>query len=319
MPDCVAEYNPAIGPTCLNNPIFAYTCSVMAEYSIRDLENFTNIKAHTLRIWEQRYKLLTPKRTLSNIRYYSDKDLKKILNISLLYSNGWKISKIAQMQEHEITATAADLLLQGERKAADLVDVFVKEIIDFNEEEIIAQLHHLAQTVGIELLYRETLIPLLKRIGDLWQVEAITVSHEHFFSNILRDFFILETSKLPVAEKPGKKIVLFLHENEQHELSLLFYSYYLKKRNYTCTYLGQCVPLKDLRLLVEQVKPDYLLTSLITDITDQFLIEWFADLCSFFPAERILIGGYQVTQHKNSIPREILRINTSADIDRLLS
>ena len=172
--------------------------------------------------------------------------------------------------------------------------------------------------MGIEVLYNDILIPLLKRIGDLWQVEAITVSHEHFFSNLLRDFFILEISQLPAPEKPVRKIVLFLHENEQHELSLLYYSYYLKKRNCACTYLGQRVPLRDLRMLVEQVKPDYLLTNLIADITDQFLEDWFADLCSFFPAERIFVGGYQTTQHKVSIPAGILQITAASDIDQLL-
>ncbi len=290
----------------------------MAEYSIRDLENFTNIKAHTLRIWEQRYNLLVPKRTHSNIRYYSDKDLKKILNINLLYSNGWKISRIAQLTEEEITKMAADLLLSGEREAEVHVDLFVKQIIHFDEEQIVSQLQQLNLNLGIEILYNDILRPLLKRIGDLWQVEAITVSHEHFFSNILRDFFILEISKLPVPKKPVKKMVLFLHEHEQHELSLLYYSYYLKKRNCSCTYLGQRVPLKDLRLMVEQVQPDYLITNLIADITDQFLNDWFADLCSFFPAENIAVGGYQIAQHKKSIPGKILKITTAADIEQLI-
>lgn len=291
----------------------------MAEYSIRDLENFTNIKAHTLRIWEQRYKLLEPQRTQSNIRYYSDKDLKKILNISLLYANGWKISKIARMSEAEITESAAGLLLSGKREAVDLVDSFVRQIIQLDEPGIVAQLRVLTDEMGMERLYGEVLVPLLKRIGDLWQVEAITVSHEHFFSNILREFLILETGKLPVAEQPAGKIVLFLHEFEQHELSLLYYCYYLKKRNYSCSYLGQSVPLKDLKVFVEQVQPDYLFTNLITDITDQFLTEWLTALCAFFPEERIFIGGYQTVRHAGSIPLGINRISTAADIKQLLS
>jgi MerR family transcriptional regulator, light-induced transcriptional regulator len=290
----------------------------MAEYSIRDLENFTNIKAHTLRIWEQRYKLLEPQRTQANIRYYTDKDLKKILNISLLYSNGWKISKIAGMSEPEITENAAKLLLSGERTAADLVDNFVQQIVDLNEPEIVSRLRTLADERGMELLYGEVLVPLLKRIGDLWQVEAITVSHEHFFSNILREFLILETGKLAVPERPAGKVVLFLHEFEQHELSLLYYCYYLKKRNFSCSYLGQSVPLKDLRIFVEQVRPDYLFTNLITDITDQFLEEWITGLCAFFPEERIVIGGHQAVRHVARIPAGIRQITAAGDIDRML-
>ena len=74
----------------------------MAVYSIKELEKLSGIKAHTIRIWEKRYQLLSPERTDTNIRFYSDDDLKKILNVSLLNGHGFKISKIAQFDDDQI-------------------------------------------------------------------------------------------------------------------------------------------------------------------------------------------------------------------------
>lgn len=286
----------------------------MAEYSIRDLENFTDIKAHTLRIWEQRYKLLEPRRTDTNIRYYSDKDLKKILNINLLYSNGLKISRIAQLTEEEITAKATQLLFSENCAAGDLVNSFIGWIVAMNESEIVRKLNELNDLHGMEHLYMQTLVPLLRRIGDLWQVDTLSVSHEHFFSNILREFFIVKIGQLPSPAYPKGSIVLFLHEQEQHELGLLFYYHYLKSRSYACYYLGQSVPLKDLQLLVEELQPDYLLTSLIADVGRSYLKAWMQQLCSFFPAGNIYMGGYQLKRYPDLVPQEIQQIHEPGDL-----
>ena len=286
----------------------------MAEYSIRDLENFTDIKAHTLRIWEQRYKLLEPRRTDTNIRYYSDKDLKKILNINLLYSNGLKISRIAQLTEEEITARAAQLLFSENCAASDLINSFIGWIVAMNEAEIVRKLNELHDLYGMEQLYMQTLVPLLRRIGDLWQVDTLSVSHEHFFSNILREFFIVQIGKLPAPVSPKGRIVLFLHEHEQHELGLLFYYHYLKNRSYACYYLGQSVPLKDLQLLIEELRPDFLLTSLIADVGRNYLEEWMQQLCSFFPAANIYMGGYQLKRYPDLIPQEVQQIHEPGDL-----
>jgi len=287
----------------------------MAEYSIRDLENFTAIKAHTLRIWELRYQLLEPRRTDTNIRFYSDKDLKKILNINLLYMNGLKISRIAQLSEAEITERATALLFSEGREASELVDSFVRWIVELNELEIVRKLRSLYELHGMEKLYMEILTPLLKRIGDLWQVDTISVSHEHFFSNILREFFIMETGRIQPAEQPKGRLVLFLHEFEKHELGLLFYYYLLKKRGYSCYYLGQSVPLKDLQQFVEELKPDFLFTSLIADVSQSFLSEWMEQLCAFYPPEQIFMGGYQLVKHSELIPDSIRRVHQPADVN----
>lgn len=287
----------------------------MAEYSIKDLENFTNIKAHTLRIWEQRYKLLEPKRTTTNIRYYSDQDLKKILNINLLYSNGYKISKIAKLSEAEIMQLSAEILLVSDIKPTDHVEHFVRYIMELDEQRIQQKLTELNADLGTSRLYTEIMIPLLRKIGDLWQVDAISVSHEHFFSNILREFFITETSKIPNPAKSKGRIVLFLHEREMHELSLLYYHHLLKSRGYDCYYLGQSVPMKDLRKFVEQMNPDYLFTSVIAETDRAYFADFMKQLCSFFSARKIYMGGYQLQKYLDLLPETIHQIHSEKDID----
>jgi DNA-binding transcriptional MerR regulator len=287
----------------------------MAEYSIKDLENFTSIKAHTLRIWEQRYNLLEPKRTTTNIRYYSDHDLKKILNINLLYSNGYKISKIARLSEAQIMQLASELLKVTDIPPGDHVEHFIKYIIDLDEVKIQQKLQELTVELGVQKLYVAVMIPLLCKIGDLWQVDAITVSHEHFFSNILRDFFITETAKIPLPKKTKGKIILFLHEREMHELSLLYYHYLLKGRGYECYYLGQSVPVKDLKRMVEQIKPDYLFTSIIAETDRAFFADFIQQLCSFFSAQKVYMGGYQLHKCVDLIPETIHQVHSEKDIN----
>jgi len=286
----------------------------MAEYSIKDLEKFTSIKAHTLRIWEQRYNLLEPKRTDTNIRYYSDQDLKKILNINLLYSNGHKISKIAKLSESDIMRLAHELLAASDTASNDHVTHFVKYVVDMNEHKIQEKLQSLNHTLGIQKLYTEILIPLLCRIGDLWQVDAISVSHEHFFSNIIRNFFITETAKIPAPKKSKGKVVLFLHEREMHELSLLYYHCLLRGRGYECYYLGQSVPIKDLKNFTEHLKPDYLVTSIIAETDRLFLADYINQLCSFFSPRKIYIGGAQLQKNIDLIPETIHQIQGENDI-----
>lgn len=286
----------------------------MAQYSIKDLENFTKIKAHTLRIWEQRYALLQPERTETNIRYYSDKDLKKILNINLLYQNGLKISKIAKLSEKEIFQKAAQLLLEDDVNDRDEINSFVENILALNEAGIQESLKRITQKIGIERLYAEVLIPLLEKVGTLWQVDAISVSHEHFLSNILREFLITNISAIDISSRPKGKVVLFLAEHEKHELSLLFYYYLLKKKGYDCFYLGQSVPMKDLREFVNETTPDFLVTSLIAELTSEDFAEIMSGLIELIDPKKIFIGGYQLEKHRLDIPEGINVVKSIDDI-----
>lgn len=176
----------------------------MIRYSIKDLENYTEIKAHTIRIWEQRYNLLSPKRTDSNIRYYSHQDLKKILNINLLYLNGLKISKIAKLSENEITEQAKQIIVEKSVSGNEEVDTLLIAITSMDAEEIRRLLWQYDGQFDLRELYKNIIVPLLVKMGELWQTNSLSVAHEHHFSNILRDFYIVKINKL-TPEKKNRK------------------------------------------------------------------------------------------------------------------
>lgn len=286
----------------------------MAGYSIKDLENFTNIKAHTIRIWEQRYNLLEPQRSDTNIRTYSENDLKKILNINLLYSNGYKISKIAGFSESEIKEIATELLFVEKGNSNILVENFIQLILDLNEDVIEKRLLELLSEQGLHRLYIDVLIPLLKKIGDLWQVDALSVSHEHFFSNILRQFLIVQTGKINVPKQHKGNVILFLHEKEMHELSLLFYNYVIKSNGFDCYYLGQKVPLKDLELICKQLAPKYIVTSMINEISVEEMETLFKQISRFHPIHQFAVGGVQTKIINPQTMGKALIINSYEDI-----
>lgn len=277
----------------------------MGVYSIKDLENFTQIKAHTLRIWEQRYNLLNPERTETNIRLYSDRDLKKILNINLLYNNGLKISKIAKLKEEEIFEMANEILMLPVENEISSVDGMINRIINFDEVGIREELNGLCKSHELELVFSELLIPVLKKVGELWQVDSITVTHEHFFSNIIRDFLITQTNALKSPKKTKATVVLFLEENEYHELGLLFYNYYLRKRNFKTIYLGQAVPTADLCRIMKEINPDYVFTSLIAKMDEKQFLEFFDGIAQCCSLSKVYAGGYQLNIFEDLIPEGV--------------
>ncbi len=282
----------------------------MGVYSIKDLENFTQIKAHTLRIWEQRYNLLSPERTDTNIRLYSDRDLKKILNINLLYSNGLKISKIAKLKENEIFQLANELLLLPTDNESTQVDYFINKIMEFDEFSILRKLDQLSQQNSFDHVFSTILIPVLQKIGELWQVDSINIAHEHFFSSLVRDYMI---RALPQIENPNEtkpKALLFLRENEFHELALVFYNYYLRKKGYTTVYLGQSLPLDDVERAIQTIKPDLIFTSLIAKMDQEEFIEFFERIEENFDLSKFYVGGFQLTIFKHLIPIEVNAIDS---------
>ncbi|MFT5822921.1 MAG: DNA-binding transcriptional MerR regulator [Crocinitomix sp.] len=277
----------------------------MGVYSIKDLENFTQIKAHTLRIWEQRYNLLKPERTDTNIRLYSDRDLKKILNINLLYSNGLKISKIAKLDEKEIFRLANEILCVPDGEDESNVDRFINRIIRFDEIGMDDELEELHSKHNLEYVFSNLLIPVLEKVGELWQVDSITAAHEHFFSNILRAFLIRNTGPSITPEAAKGSVVLFLKENEYHELGLLFYNSYLRSKGYLTIYLGQSLPNEDLVKAVKSLKPDYVFTSLITKLNEKQFQQFFEKLASCIPLDRLFVGGHQLKIFKELIPKKV--------------
>ena len=284
-------------------------------YSIKDLENLTNIKAHTIRIWEQRYKLLEPKRTDTNIRYYQDKELKKLLNINLLYTNGYKISKIAKLSESEIISESHKIIGEDQKDVNQTVELMMMAIVDLNGTRVLELLEQSFINREIEQFYDEIIIPLFQKVGQLWQLNSISVGHEHFFSNIFKAFLFTKTNALPIKTR-NRKALLFLNKNEEHEMSLLIYNYILKREGWEVIYLGAKVPFEDLEITYKQTKPDIVVTSFITNTTTAEFDSIIKSITSIIPPEKLVISGFMSEIYNDRIPKQARRIVSQENVKR---
>lgn len=226
----------------------------MNDFTIRDLENLSGIKAHTIRMWEQRYNFLKPRRTDTNIRYYSNEELKTLLNISLLNKYGYKLCHIDQMQPDEICKTI--LLLQNEEAVQDrVVNDLVKGMVDLDIDLFESTLTNYVNQYGLENSVQEIIFPFLEKIGILWLTGHIMPAQEHFVSNIIRQKIIVAIEAVVPEKKIDKTVLLFLPEGEHHELGLLFLHFLLKKAGARVVYLGANVPLSDIKSIVCSIRP----------------------------------------------------------------
>ena len=216
-------------------------------FSIRDLENLSGIKAHTIRIWEKRYHLLSPERTDTNIRIYSLASLQKLLNIVLLYNNGYKISKIAKIPETELPSVVREIIAKNSMKS-HAINAFKLSMINFDFNLFQNTYNSLLSTRSFREIFWEIFIPLLNELGLLWQTDTISPSHEHFITNLIKQKIYTSTEKLQVIEpsRNDKVFVLYLPENEIHEIGLLFLNYEIVLKGFKTIYLGQTMPIDNL-------------------------------------------------------------------------
>lgn len=288
----------------------------MSTYSIKDLEQLSGIKAHTLRIWEQRYNLLNPKRTDTNIRFYDDDDLKLILNVALLNDNGYKISKIASMASEEMRGEVMKLT---ERTLThdDQIHALTICMIEMDEERFDKVLSTNILKLGFEQTMMNIIYPFMSKIGVLWQTGAINPAHEHFISNLVRQKLIVAIDG-QVASGDGKKFLLFLPEGELHEISLLFASYLIKSKGNKVIYLGQNTPNEDLLAVYKIHQPDYMLTIITTSPSSEYAQEYLNTLAARFSETKILVTGYQVIGQDFVMPSNVTLMNYIRDIKELL-
>lgn len=288
----------------------------MSTYSIKDLEQLSGIKAHTLRIWEQRYSLLNPKRTDTNIRYYDDEDLKLILNVALLNDNGFKISKIASMDLPEIREEVKKLT---ERSLTydDQINALTISMIEMDEERFDRVLEVNIEKLGFEQTMLNIIYPFMSKIGVLWQTGAINPAQEHFISNLVRQKLIVAIDKQR-TQQGGKKFLLYLPEGELHEISLLFASYLIKSRGHRVIYLGQSTPNDDLLAVYRIHQPDFLLTVITTSPSSEYVQNYIDALADRFSNSKIIVSGYQVIGQDIKLPANVLQMNYIRDIKQFL-
>lgn len=282
----------------------------MGIYSIKDLEKLSRVKAHTIRIWEKRYGLLRPGRSATNIRAYSDDDLRRLLNVSLLNNRGVKISRIARLSEAEMKARILELEHDG-GAPADVVESLIVATTGFDEERFGQVMTGCVQRMGFEPCMLQVLIPFMQRVGILWQVGALKPGQEHFVSNLIRQKVIVAIDGLPPPVGKGRKTaVLFLPEDELHELGLLFAHYLVRKRGHRVIYLGQTVPMDDLVAVVAHRRPDVLVSSMHTLADPQRIEAYLRQLEERFPQVRILM----YVDHERPGGRRVGNLHLVADL-----
>ena len=263
----------------------------MGQYSIQDLAQLSGIKAHTIRIWEKRYSIINPKRTPTNIRYYSDSDLRRILNISILNSSGVIVPKLAQLGHGEIAtpvkqAADSDPLLPNEKTIHHLI----MSMISLDEVKFNKVITDVTDAIGFEGVMTDIVYPFMTKIGVLWQTGNINPAQEHFISHLIRQKIIIAIDEIS-TESPKEDAplaLLFLLEDELHELGLLFAQYLAKKYNYKTIYLGQKMPYKDLLTVRDIYTPDILITYLINPLKANECQQVVDQLAADFPHSKVL-------------------------------
>lgn len=274
----------------------------MQNFSIRQIELLTGIKSHTLRIWEQRYDFFKAQRKESNLRFYTNDDLKKLLCISFLYHNGWKVSKIAALSDQEIQEEAdkTDIRLSNYDTA---IQQLLKAAIDFNEADFVAILNELTELIGFEKLITDICYRYMHRVGLLWDTNKVIPAQEHFSSYIIQNRIISETEKFSASQHGDPEIVVFCPENEFHELPLLFINYLLRKNGWRVLYLGANAGLKEVQESASIKGVQFLHLHLITNFTGISLDDYFETLRKTCPDKTILASGKGIEQSQRSFVR----------------
>lgn len=270
-------------------------------YTIKDLELLSGIKAHTLRAWEQRYDLFSPTRTATNIRRYSDKDLKLLLNISILNKKGYKISKIAAFKKEEV-AREAYRVLATDKDSSIQMDGLRHAMITLDEEEFNKVFSNLTMRYGFEQAMIQVIYPFLQLIGVLWQTNTITPLHEHFATSIIRQKIVVAQDMLPVPSRDAEKgFVLACPENEFHELGLLFTNYLLRSRGFHTMYIGANVPMKDMELILGESEIRNLFLSIVVHPSSVDLEGYIKQLTERIPdSTQLFLSGRQTEALKST-------------------
>ncbi|HWA32706.1 MAG TPA: MerR family transcriptional regulator [Cyclobacteriaceae bacterium] len=289
----------------------------MGQYSIKELEKLSGIKAHTIRIWEKRYRIVAPQRTSTNIRYYSDDDLKKIINVSVLNNNGVKISKIADLSHEELVKRVGELS-DAVANTSVHIDRLIVAMVDLNEgyfEKILAEI---VGRMGFERTITEVVYPFLDKIGLLWQTGNISPAQEHFISNLIRQKIIVAIDGLPIPSVTRPSALLFLPEGELHELGLLFYHYIARRENFRTFYLGQTAPLLDILSINEKYQPRFLITSITNSPSPQSVQGYLNRLCKECADAIILASGSALRKTALKMPKNLHFFSNIRELRTLL-
>lgn len=294
--------------------------AIKNQFSIKELEALSGIKAHTIRIWEQRYNLLNPKRTDTNIRLYDIEDLRLLLNIAFLYENGHKISRIAKMQDGEIYEKVIETAETDTSFTNQLRELKIS-MIEMDEAKFEKIIGRCSIQFGFSGTMENIIFPFLQIVGLDWMTNNIHPAQEHFISSLIRQKIIIAIDGQEMATSPNaQRFLLFLPEDETHELGLLYLNYLLRKHQKKTLYLGYSVPMGNLISVATQFEPDYLYTIITSPtVNDGGLKGYLDQLSSRFRDITVLVSGAQTLKTDLSVPPNIHLIRDMASLHTLLS
>jgi len=286
----------------------------MAVYSINDLEKLCGIKAHTIRIWEKRYDIIQPKRTETNIRYYLDEDLQKVLNISLLNRNGIKISKIAKMSDEEIQREVSKFT-EVSATEDDKMDALMFAMLELNEYKFTKILDHNIREQGYEATMNDIIYPFMDKLSMMWIAGSITGAHENFVASLIRRKTIIAIDEVSGNYDPAKPtFLIYLPKEESHELSLLFLHFLLKKIGATVINLGTQVPLIDVLEGQRISKADYVFTLFNDSFANAPLQPYINELGRHLENCTVLVSGYQTVVQSIKAPENTVILSGISDV-----
>lgn len=285
----------------------------MAFYSIRDLEKLTGVKAHTIRIWEQRYQLISPARTETNIRYYTDENLRHLFNIALLNKHGVKISHIAKLHPEDINARVEDITQNNSSQNAH-IDSLTLAMIDLDESAFdrVYTAYHWEH--GFERTMLEVIYPFLDKLNVLWLTNSVSPAHERFISSLIRRKLMSAIDQEPLQNsRDAETFLLYSPEGDVQELTLLFMQYLLRRRQHKVVYLGASTTLGDLRDVCQPLRPNYVFTILQEPLPRQSVQNYVDHAAACSPGSQFLLTGAQLFVNSVQLPPNARVLNGLPD------
>lgn len=290
-------------------------------YSISDLEKLSGIQSHTIRIWEQRYNALVPHRSTGNTRYYNDEHVRRLLNIVSLHKTGLKISQICLLSDDEIKTLIQkdiDLSSNTNLEFEMIISQLIKQGLAYDEISFNDLLNRCLKSYDVKTIYQQILYPLLVRVGLMWQKDSLCPAQEHFISNLIRQKIFSEIDKLPPCSNDTSSWLLFLPEDEGHDVGLLFANYVLRNAGIKVIYLGSHVPLSSLKDAMSANHIDHLLlfithTRLVTDVQ-----QYINHLAETFAGVRINLAGSDKLIEALALPVQVKWLKKIDDLEQII-
>jgi MerR family transcriptional regulator, light-induced transcriptional regulator len=286
-------------------------------FSIGDLERISGIKAHTIRVWEQRYKALSPDRSDGGTRYYSETDMMRVMILAFLSKRGMRISKIASLSLSELRVLA-EIDQVSDQTFDEMKEQLMIHSLEYNQLKLVELIDGAILNYGIETTFTQIIFPFLRMVGIFWLTGKITPGHEHFFSNICRQKLFSEIDKLPQPAGQRSHVVLLQPPWDFHEMGILYYNYIIRKNGFSTTYLGQAVPAKDAIETIHATKASWCIATFIAPTSEEKIIEFVLPVIEQSPNTHFLLTGPHLTFNFNQHSDRITIFRSIDELKKIL-